>query len=234
MIFSMHQPCYFPWLGLLSKTAGSDVLILLDEVQLSDSSFQHRNQFLSMDGKVRYLSIPFIKQHYRDKPLKELKIADTNWGSKHRNFIHENYRKHPFFEPVFSEVDSIFANKSNYLADIILQSMEVSMRLLNINTRTVLQSQLAYDHQAKKEQLVLNLLKLNNATHYLSGTGAKSYQDAANFTAAGIRLEYASFSHPGYVQKNSTQFIPGLSCLDLLFNVGIEQARLLLSGITSP
>lgn len=87
MITSIHQPSYFPWLGLLHKINSSDTFILLDDVQLSDSAFQHRNIFLSNDGKVKYLTIPFVKKEYRNKGFKDLEIADPMWTKNHLNFL---------------------------------------------------------------------------------------------------------------------------------------------------
>jgi len=228
MIYSIHQPCYFPWLGLLTKVAGSDALIILDDVQLSDSAYQHRNLFLSNDGKVKYLTVPFVKQNYQHIPFREIRIADPQWGISHRNFITNNYKKHPYFNQIFPEIASLFSEPFQFLIDVVMQSMVISMRLLAIDTDIRMQSQLTYDHAAKKDQLVLTLLKSVGAQHYLSGSGAKIYQDDALFAQNGIQLDYARFTHPVYRQRHSAEFIPGLSCLDMLFNIGIDNARSIL------
>lgn len=228
MIFSIHQPCYFPWLGLLYKIACSDTLIVLDEVQLSDSAFQHRNQFLTNDGKVKYLTIPFVKQNYLETPFKELKIADSSWGITHRNFLLNNYRKHLFFDQIYPEIEPLFSRQAIYLIDVVITSMNISMALFGIETQMIMQSRVNYNREAKKGDLVMQLLKATNAKKYLSGRGAQAYQDDSVFESEGIALEYVDFSHPVYPQKNSKEFIPGLSCLDLLFNVGAKDAGLLL------
>lgn len=231
MIFSIHQPCYFPWLGLLHKIASSDVLIVLDNVQLSDSGFQHRNQFLTNDGKVKYLTIPFVKQNYLEIPFKDLQIADATWGTKHKNFLLNNYKKHPFFDQIYPAIQPLFQKQTTFLFDVVMESMSTSMALFGIGTRLIMQSQLNYDREAKKGDLVLQLLMATNAQHYLSGRGAQAYQDDTVFESEGIALEYVNFSHPVYAQKNTKEFISGLSCLDLLFNVGSENAiQVLKSG----
>jgi len=231
MIHSIHQPCYLPWLGLLSKIADSDTLIILDQVQLSDSAYQHRNQFLTNDGKIKYLTIPFVKHNYQRIAFRDIQIADPLWGVSHKNFLVNNYKKHPYFDQVFPELESLFSGKFKYLAEAIITSMTICMDLLAIDTGTILQSQLPYDHELKKDQLVLNLLKASGARHYLSGSGARAYQDDDIFAASGIQLEYARFTHPVYLQKNSAEFIPGLSCLDMLFNIGIENSREVMKSL---
>lgn len=228
MNFSIHQPCYFPWLGLLSKIAASDTLIVLDQVQLSDSAFQHRNQFLSNEGKISYLTIPFVKQNYLKMPFNALKIADPAWATRHRQFLNNNYKKHHFFDQIYPKIQSVFDTESLYLFDVVMLSLSISMALLNISTRIILQSQLDYPAESKKGALILDLLHAAKADSYLSGTGAQAYQDESAFSAAGIYLHYQHFTHPIYPQKNTPKFIPGLSCLDLLFNSGTEAASLLL------
>lgn len=230
MIFSIHQPCYFPWLGLLHKIASSDVLIVMDDVQLSDSAFQHRNQFLTNDGKVKYLTIPFTKQNYLETPFRELKIADSSWGIKHNNFLLNNYKKHTFFDQIYPKIEPLFSKQAPYLIDVVMGSMSISMALFGMETQVIMQSKVSYKREVKKGDLVMQLLKSTNAKHYLSGRGAQAYQDDSVFESEGIVLEYVNFSHPVYSQKNSQEFIAGLSCLDLLFNVGIEDAGLLLKG----
>lgn len=230
MIFSIHQPCYFPWLGLLYKIACSDSLIVLDEVQLSDSAFQHRNQFLTNDGKVKYLTIPFVKQNYLETPFKELKIADSSWGANHRNFLLNNYRKHPFFDQIYPEIEPLYSRQAPYLVDVVMDSMHICMNLFAIETQVIMQSQISYNREVKKGNLVLQLLKATNAKKYLSGRGAQAYQDDSVFETEGIALEYVDFSHPDYPQKNSQEFVASLTCLDLLFNVGAKEAGLLLKG----
>lgn len=230
MIFSIHQPCYFPWLGLLHKIACSDVLIVLDDVQLSDSAFQHRNQFLTNDGKVKYLTIPFVKRNYLETPFKDLQIADTTWGSKHNNFLLNNYKKHYFFDQIYPAIQPLFEKKTTFLIDVVIESMDICMALFGVVTEVIMQSQANYDREAKKGDLVLQLLKATNAKHYLSGMGAQTYQDDSVFESEGIILEYVNFSHPVYAQKNMREFVSGLSCLDLLFNAGTKQAIQLLQA----
>nr|WP_233710768.1 WbqC family protein [Natronococcus pandeyae] len=57
------------------------------------------------------------------------------------------------------------------------------------------------------------------ADRYLSGDGARSYNDRSQFEAAGVSLEYQSFDHPRYEQRFDG-FVPNLSVVDALMNVG--------------
>ncbi len=73
-------------------------------------------------------------------------------------------------------------------------------------------------------ELLISLCRELEATSYLSGTGGGGYQDEQAFEEAGIQLRYNQFRHPAY-QQSTTEFHPGLSAIDLLFNVGPRAAE---------
>ena len=65
---------------------------------------------------------------------------------------------------------------------------------------------------------------------YLSGEGAKQYLEEVehNFSKNKIKIVYNKFLHPNYTQSPKLTFIPGLSCLDLFFYEGLQNARSIL------
>lgn len=229
MIVSIHQPSYFPWLGLVSKIANSDKFILMDQVQLSDAAFQHRNLFLANDGKAKYLTIPFVRKGYLEKEFRELRIANSTWRGQHLSFIENNYKKHPFYSEIIPHLREFYSAQYEYLIDAIMASMNLLLDLLDIKTTIEFQSNIEYDESARRGDLVLSLLRTTSAKIYLSGEGAKQYQDSENFYG-DIQLMYNNFSHPKYQQKNADNFIPGLSCIDMLFNIGIAESRKLIAS----
>jgi len=228
---SIHQPSYFPWLGLLDKIYKSNQFILLDTVPLNDNAFQSRNIFLNHRGEVEYLIIPVGKKDYQSKGIKELKIVDKRWQKKHNGFVIANYKKHPYFDEVYPMLEVLFSKKYTFLVDALRDSMEICYSLFDITTEVVLASELSIDNNLTKDDLVLAQLKQVKASQYLSGTGAKIYQDEQKFQKENIILEYQSFAHPQYQQKNAKKFELGLSGLDIAFNLGKEGSKNLLKGI---
>ena len=229
MILSIHQSSYFPWLGLLDKISKSDVYMVMDEVQLSDKAYQHRNIFLTADGKVKFLTIPFVKQDYLQRQFREIQIAQPDWRSKHTNFIWNTYRKHPFAAQILPRLEQYYAVEYALVCPAVIDSMRLSLELFGIGTQVVLQSEMDYDRSLRAGELVRELVRAAGADCYLSGTGARAYLDESSF-GDGVELRYNEFTHPRYAQKGSAEFQPNLSCLDALFNLGIDGARALLRG----
>jgi hypothetical protein len=226
MVLSMHQPSYFPWLGMLDKIRNCDVFMVMDEAQLSDSAYQHRNLFPTADGKTRFLTIPFVKQGYLRKSFREIEIASSDWRPKHLDFIRNTYHKHPFASAVMPRIERFFATEFQLLGDAVIASMRLSFELFGINTRIILQSEMQYDRSLRRTDLVVALARAAGAQHYLSGVGAKAYLDESAFSG-GPTLRYNVFHHPRYPQHNLATFHPGLTCLDALFNLGEDGAQAL-------
>jgi WbqC-like protein family len=229
MILSMHQPSYFPWLGLLDKIRRSDVFLVLDEVQLSDSAYQHRNLLLSADGKPKFLTIPLVRKDYLQKPFKDLEIASPQWRIQHLNFIRNTYQDHPHAGEIMPRVEGFFAAEYRLLADAVISSMRLALEFFGIRTRVILQSAVEYDHSLRRGDLVVALARAVGARCYLSGTGARAYLDESAFPA-DLALRYNHFEHPVYFQRGARDFQAGLACLDALYNLGEEASRALLAG----
>jgi len=227
-IVSIHQPSYFPWLGLLDKIHKSDLYILLDNVQLSDSAYQNRNIFLDNQGNEKLLTIPISKKNHITNTIKDIKISNKIWQKKHNKFIYFNYKKHPFFDEIYPHIQPLYEKNYDFLIDFLIDNMKISFDLFKIKTKMIRASELDYNKELKKEDTVLAILESVDAKIYLSGKGAMSYQKEDNFTQKGIKLIYQEFTHPVYKQKGVDDFISGASCLDVLFNLGIDESSKIL------
>ena len=76
------------------------------------------------------------------------------------------------------------------------------------------------------ERLV-NVCKKLGADTYISGIGGKKYLDEKLFEKNKIILEYQNYNPIRYLQHSSKSFIPDLSIIDLLANMGSKSGKLL-------
>ena len=222
---SIHQPSYFPWQGLLNKIKESEKFIVMDGVQFLDGGYQNRNIFLEKNFNIHMLTIPVEKKNYFDKTIKDMHIADKRWQKKHLRFLMQNYNKHPFFEEILEEIEPIYVKEYTFIADVLIDSMIILFKLFDIKSTIILQSNLTYYKESKKNDLILELLKGTDSKNYLSGIGAKNYQIEEEFELRNIKLFYQDFKQIPYQQFKNSSFSEGLSSLDLLFNVGKNSAH---------
>jgi hypothetical protein len=76
----------------------------------------------------------------------------------------------------------------------------------------------------QKTDMLISMCKKVGADEYLSSPG-EAYVDREQMKAAGITHHFQHFIHPVYEQ--GAEFIPNLSAIDLLFNVGPEAGKII-------
>ena len=231
MKISIHQPSYWPWLGLLHKIHLSDAYVILDNVNISKGSFQYRNQFLC-NGNIKYITLPIA---YDSKmKLSEVKFKRDEWRENQLSFIRNYYLHSEYFDEIFPHIDNIYNEYySNDACSFIIQTMFKTLEFFDIKTEVYRASNQNFID--KRGQLVLEICKFYGAKKYISGQGAKSYMDEDlinSFSKNNIDIEWQKFNFPEYSQFNSKdKFISGLSSLDLLFNHGITSSRRIFNQI---
>ena len=226
MITAIHQPHYFPWLGYLDKMAKADQFIILDEVQLTDRSPMIRNKFLSFDGSEKMLSLSVQKKGYREKKTKDIELFNIEKVQEcHRKFFEYNYKKAVHFDEIMEVIHPIFCRSYCKLIEIQMDTVFLLKRLFSIDTDIIYQSHLQYDRENKKSDLIQALCNEVGADVYLSGNGARKYMDVSSFERDGIHVVYQNFAYPVYQQFRLRDFVPNLSSLDILFHLGIDDAK---------
>ena len=80
--------------------------------------------------------------------------------------------------------------------------------------------------EGDKSGRLLAICQHFSASTYLSGNAAQDYLDTGLFRDAGISVEWQNFNHPTYPQLHG-DFIPCLSALDLVLNVGFNSNSVL-------
>ena len=223
MILSIHQPSYFPWLGLLDKISKSDKFVLLDDVQVVKGTYQYRNIFFC-NGQAKYLTLPITYSLGVD--FKSLEFKDDKWRENHLNTLRNYYLKSPYFKHVFEDLKELFANwEGKKPIDVLKESMEFAFSKLQINVEFTKSSSLTYE--GKKGDMVLSINQQMRSDKYIAGSGSYDYMQAIvpKFKEEEIELIWHKFNHPVYKQHPKFDFVSGLSVLDLFFFHGYEEAQ---------
>jgi len=221
------QPSYLPWIGYFEQIARADQFVFLDDVQFTRRDWRNRNKIRTREGWA-WLTVPIEQKNRYTQMLKETRIDNsTNWNKKHCESIRLNYSRAPFFEMYYPYFDSVYRKRWEFLLDLCYETTGYLKETLNITTPTSKSSNILT--QGAKADLILNLCQQMGATHYLTGVLAKDYLSEKDFFRQGINLEYQKYDHPKYSQRYPG-FVPYLSSIDLLFNVG-DQCRFVMMNL---
>lgn len=224
---AIHQPHYFPWLGYFDKMAKTDIFVLLDQVQLEKNSQMIKNRVLDKSGNIKYITISGETKGFLDKEYREILTKDiSGWTSRQMNALKDYYRKARYGKEIFSILEEFLAKDYPTICQWSCASIELVRGLLGITTPLIFQSDIDYDRNNRRSDLIYSICQSIGADTYFSGRGASIvYLDREKFAKNGIKIIFQSFHSPAYPQCNSPEFVPGISVLDMLFNLGIEETR---------
>jgi hypothetical protein len=155
-----------------------------------------------------------------------IELSQTvDWRTNNLNLIKQNYKNTPFYNEIFPFIAELYKKDYQTLIEINMESIFMLMKLFDINIPIKFSSELGVS--GTKSELLINILKEVNATHYLSGTGAKAYLIPKQFEDANIKVNWQQYTPINYPQMFGG-FIPNLSSIDMLFNCGIMKSQELL------
>lgn len=224
---AVHQPNYIPWAGYFHKLASCDVFVFLDSVQYPrGQSVTNRNRVKTPNG-VAYLTIPVSLRGAEEGKASYLSVeyADERWKAKHLRTVEHAYRRAPHFEEVYDLYARALEPERRFV-DLTVGVIDAIAAYLAIDTPRRRLSDLLESH-GQKSDLIVDVCRAVGATTYLSGTGARAYNDEETLARHGIALRYDDFASPVYPQLWG-DFEPNLSVLDMLFNCGRASRELVL------
>ncbi|MBI5740647.1 MAG: WbqC family protein [Nitrospirae bacterium] len=227
-IVAIHQPNFFPWLGYFNKINKADIFILMDNVQFPKKGGIWTNRVkISINGCAQWITVPVVRNYHGFRSIKEMEINDsTGWRGKILKTIEQNYKKCPFFEEEWEYIAALIKFNTANLCDFNIYSVKSLTEHLGFDSsKLVIGSSLKTGGSAT--ELLISMTKAAGGDAYMCGGGADGYQENSKFAEAGLKLQYQNFQHPVYPQL-SKEFIPGLSIIDALFNIGAKKCSEIL------
>jgi hypothetical protein len=225
---AIHQPQYLPWLPLVDKADSCDVFVYLDTVQYQKRGLQNRNQILAANGPT-WLTVPVHAR--RGDAIRGVTIAEPAFGKKHAATIAHSYARAAHLDR-FAPLQALLEREWTHLAELSIAVSEWLFGELGVRSRRVRASELA-GIGGHKSELMRSICRSLGACSYLSGQGARVYQDEADFAADGLELRYHDYHAVEYRQCRNQPFVPGLSALDLVLNLGPASRERMLAGRAS-
>lgn len=221
---AVHQPNYLPWPGFFHKMARCDVFVLLDNVQYPRREYCNRAKVRSPQGAF-WLTLPVEKAGINAK-VSEIRISEPGRNLvRHFKTLRQLYGRAPFFDSVEDNLAPLYRKTWDRLWPLNTALIGALAGMLGIFTPIVLASSLGEPAGGKSERIIA-LCREVGADTYLSGRGAKDYNDPQAYAAAGITLVYQDYAPPVYPQGGQ-EYIGGLSVVDLLAYHGPESRRYL-------
>ncbi len=227
MIVSIHQPHFLPWLGYFNKVFNSDVFVWLHGVQFRKNYFQNRTKIKNPSNDSEFwLTVP-VKAKLTDN-IDEVTIADAKWAARVSKTIQQFYSKSPYYNEYFEALIELINRPATLVEEVNYQTFIYLLKVLSYQGKVVRMDELG-ELSNEPNQRLIDICKKLGAQHYIAGKGGKNYLNKKKWEEEGINISWQSFDSDAITyQQMGKAFLPSLSLIDCLFNVGAEQTRELI------
>ena len=197
---------YFPNVQYFSKIVSTEDVIIEVHENYQKQSYRNRCQIYSANGLIN-LTLPIIKGRSLGIKVKDIKIEyQMNWQKNHFKSIESAYRHSPFYEFLIDDLAIFFEKKEKYLLDF------------NMKILLVLLEQIGIDKAPTRSKSYLK--PVNSESNWRSLIHPKlGYISDSKFTPEPYSQNFD--------EKNG--FLPNLSIIDTLFQLGPETRQYLKS-----
>ena len=232
---AMMQPAFLPWQGLFELILNSDKFIFLDDFQFVVQSHHTRNKLFVNKEQVDYYSVPVQKSKCFELKLNETLIVENNvWKNKILKRISNIYAKTPFFKEIYPLVENWITKDYKTLAELNIECIKLFCKILKIEKDFLYSSEFTKEtnSNSKRTQRVVELFEWANGTEYLSAFGSFEYMLKDQYDYKKYPVLFQNYQPKPYKQIHSDEFVPYLSVLDALFNIGSEKTLELIKNGT--
>lgn len=197
---------YFPPIHYFSFLVNSEEIFFEKFENFIKQTYRNRCIILTANG-ILNLSIPVKKSGKLKTLIKDVEIDyKTKWQKNHFKSIESAYKSSPFFDFYIDDLIIFFEKRYKFLYDYNLEIINSLKDILMI------------DFEIKETSDFIELEKNN-------------FNDL-RYSFSPKYVEKTAINYPKYNQvfKEKFDFIPNLSILDLIFNLGNETCDYLKTG----
>lgn len=204
---TLLSTAYFPNIQYVSKFLNGNPVLVEKYETYPKQTYRNRCCILSANGTLP-LSVPVEKNYHT--LAKDIKIDNTEmWQRNHTTAIMSAYKNSPFYDYYFYKFEPFFAKKETFLVDLNDKILRTVFSILKIEANYSFTDDYVAD-----------------ASNYAD------FRDSIS-PKASKNLPDASFVPQQYIQvfADRFDFVPNLSILDLIFNVGPESREVIEKSI---
>ena len=192
----LSHPLYLAPIPMYAQLYKCDTLVINGDEPFVKQTFRNRAVIATENG-TQSLTIPVIHDGGKTA-MRDVRISEHgNWRHQHWNAMISAYRKSPFFDYYADDFAHFYEERDGFLMDFNLRLHAVISELIGLE---------------KGVKIIDNTCNAGDFNDLRFIAEPKALTDIANYTAQPYYQVFAG--------RNG--FIPNLSIVDLLFNMGPE------------
>ena len=180
------QPYFMPYIGYWQLMAAVDTYVVYDDVNYIKGGWVSRNNIL-LNGQKHMFTIT-LNGASPNKLFNEITIKDD--FKKFARLLESAYRKAPYYAEVSALMEKIYNYEDKSLGAFMLNSFQVVLDYLEIDTKLILSSTLEKDNSLRGKDKVKHICHLLGADTYYNAIGGQDLYNKEDFQADGIVLKF--------------------------------------------
>lgn len=213
---AIMQPYIFPYIGYFQLINSVNYFVFYDDVSYINRGWINRNKIL-VNNKPSYFTIS-LENASQNRQINEIEIFEKEkCYDKILKTIHQNYKKAPFFQPIFNLLQELFRKDITKISELAAHSCIMMSNYLELNTKFYFSSE-KFPHTKKnidRADRLIQITKELNCKTYINAIGGKELYDKSYFKEKGIDLHFLLPQTVNYLQ-HSDEFHENLSIIDVL------------------
>jgi hypothetical protein len=239
MRLGMMQPYFLPYAGYFSLIHATDFWVIFDTPQYIRRGWVNRNRVLS-EGKDgwKYIRIP-VQHAPRETRIADVLIDErTDWVQQLLQDLDVyQLRRAPYFPTVCSWlIEHLCAEENDGtsirpMTTVLIRLLEAVCRYIGLPFHFEVFSSMSLTLPEVNDpgQWSYEVSRALGATHYINAPGGRGIFDPQLFAASGVQLSFLEPDLTEYPQRG-TEFVPGLSIIDLMMWNSPEEVLRLISN----
>ncbi|MGB3113099.1 MAG: WbqC family protein, partial [Candidatus Omnitrophota bacterium] len=243
---TMHQPGYQKYLGFFHKMRQADIFVSTDTNQYVDKEWMNRQNFRDSSGGRKWLSVPLIKGHVKDRTVDKRIDSSKQWQKSHWSALRHVYAEEPYFARYARFFEELYKRDWTSLNNLNEAMTRYLLRELGIKDVIFVRASCLGDVPGRKAGFISNVVERilgreiidskRQEVVYVSGRGALAYlarevQDGTGvlerdvLPKRGINLNVQEYK-PADIH-NKWGIDPYNPTLEILFQIGPKAREIL-------
>ncbi|MDA9159102.1 WbqC family protein [Rhodobacteraceae bacterium] len=224
---AIMQPYIFPYVGYMNLVNASDNFVFYDDVNFIKKGWINRNRIMLMGEPFRF-SIP-LKRQSQNILIKDTEVADlVNFADKFLAQLKSSYKISPHKSSVLDYVREVLAGKHVSISEVAIASVELFFTYVGISKSFRFSSkEFGATRGMDKAERLIAITELLQSNNYINAIGGTTLYDKEFFSNKGVNLQFVKPVLLPYEHCNgiASSFNAGLSIIDLMMNVSVEEIR---------
>ena len=224
-IAAIMQPYIFPNVGYINLVAASDTFVFYDDVNFIQKGWINRNRVI-LNGEPYRFTIP-LKSQSQNMSIKDIKTFDIKaFSNKFLSQLESSYKNSLFKNDVLSYVNDVLDCGEISIGNLAAISVEKFFQYLQVEKKFLKSSEeFPYTNELGRVERLAAITKGLGSSRYVNTMGGTSLYSKEVFKAKGVELYFVKPSLLTYHQCNcsTSQFIAGLSIIDIMMNQSVDE-----------